>query len=251
MSASIPFSPGDRVVAYVRYSGGEEQGLKDRSTKEQRDAIRQLCEEKNLVLEYVYEDAAISGTSTVGRDGFHLMINELRKPEARKAIAGVIVWSLSRFSRNFDDSQFFKAELRRLGYQIFSMSDKVEDMLDGRLLESINDYLNEKYARQVSFNVKRALRSDFLNFGVIPGFPPYGFRRAPVDLPPKRDGTKRTRYRWEPDPLQVPFVIKAFQMRGRRFLYGNPPYDKQLQIAGQHYGHDEEADLLRLHDLRR
>ena len=141
--------------------------MKDRSTKEQKDAIQKLCEENRLILDNVYEDAAISGTSTAGRDGFHLMISELRKPDARRSIAGVIVWSLSRFSRNFDDSQFFKAELRRLGYQIFSMSDKIEDSLDGRLLESINDYLNEKYARQVSFDVKRALRSDFLNFGVI------------------------------------------------------------------------------------
>lgn len=213
MTATLPFRHGDHVVAYTRYSGGEEQGLKDRSTKEQKDAIQKLCEENQLILDNVYEDAAISGTSTAGRDGFHLMISELRKPDARRSIAGVIVWSLSRFSRNFDDSQFFKAELRRLGYQIFSMSDKIEDSLDGRLLESINDYLNEKYARQVSFDVKRALRSDFLNFGVIPGFPPYGFRRVPVDMPPKRDGSKRIRYRWEPDPLQVPFVVSAFQMR--------------------------------------
>ena len=100
MTATLPFRHGDHVVAYTRYSGGEEQGLKDRSTKEQKDAIQKLCEENQLILDNVYEDAAISGTSTAGRDGFHLMISELRKPDARRSIAGVIVWSLSRFSRN-------------------------------------------------------------------------------------------------------------------------------------------------------
>lgn len=219
MSASIPFSPGDRVVAYTRYSGGEEQGLKDRSTKEQRDEIAKFCAANGLILERVYEDAAISGTSTAGRDGFHEMIGDLKKPDARKTITGVIIWSLSRFSRNFDDSQFFKAELRRLGYQIYSMSDNIEDTLDGRLLESINDYLNEKYARQVSFDVKRALRSDFVNFGVIPGVPPFGFIRVPVELPPKRDGTKRIRHRWEPDPTQVPFIVRAFEMKASGAAY--------------------------------
>ena len=46
----IPFSPGDRVVAYVRYSGGEEQGLKDRSAKEQLAEIIKFCDSHSLTL---------------------------------------------------------------------------------------------------------------------------------------------------------------------------------------------------------
>lgn len=50
MTATLPFRHGDHVVAYTRYSGGEEQGLKDRSTKEQKDTIKKLCEENRLIL---------------------------------------------------------------------------------------------------------------------------------------------------------------------------------------------------------
>ena len=35
-----PFSAGDKVVAYCRYSEGDNQGLKNTSTEEQEQAIR-------------------------------------------------------------------------------------------------------------------------------------------------------------------------------------------------------------------
>lgn len=51
-----PFHPGDKIVAYCRYSGGEEQGLKDTSTDEQEAAIRRYCEQNGLELVKVYAD---------------------------------------------------------------------------------------------------------------------------------------------------------------------------------------------------
>lgn len=78
MKTTYPFNPGDKVVAYVRYSGGIEQGLKDRSTKEQTIEIQKFCDKNNLILSRVFEDAGISGTSTKGRDSFFAMINFLK-----------------------------------------------------------------------------------------------------------------------------------------------------------------------------
>jgi len=78
MNVSISFHPSDKVLCYIRYSGGMEQGLKDRSTKEQALDIQKFCDTNNLILYHIYEDAGISGTSTKGRDAFFKMINFLK-----------------------------------------------------------------------------------------------------------------------------------------------------------------------------
>ena len=71
-----PFKPGDKVVGYCRYSGGEEQGLKNTSTDEQEAAIRRFCDENDLELVKVYADPFVSGRSTKGRDKYLEMLAE-------------------------------------------------------------------------------------------------------------------------------------------------------------------------------
>ena len=58
-----PFSAGDKVVAYCRYSEGDNQGLKNTSTEEQEHAIRQFCTQNGLELVKVYADPFASGRS--------------------------------------------------------------------------------------------------------------------------------------------------------------------------------------------
>ena len=72
-----PFSAGDKVVGYCRYSGGEEQGLKNTSTDEQEAAIRKFCEQNELILVKVYADPFVSGRSTKGRDHYLEMMSDL------------------------------------------------------------------------------------------------------------------------------------------------------------------------------
>ena len=207
-----PFSPGSKIVAYVRYSGGVEQGLKDRSTKEQTHDIQQFCDNNNLILYRVFEDAGISGTSLKGRDAFFEMINFL-KSRPKPDIAGVIVWSLSRFARDINTAQLYKAELRHLGYAIYSLNEQFEDSATGILFETLIDWKNQMYSEEIAAHVSRALRNNFEQFGVIPGTPPRGFTRQPVQLPQKRDGTPRIGHRWVIDPLTAPSIRRAFELK--------------------------------------
>lgn len=69
------------------------------------------------------------------------------------------------------------------------------------------------YSEEIGAHVSRALRTNFEQFKVIPGIPPIGYMRIPVELPPKKDGSKRTGYRYEPDPYWVPLIIQAFEMK--------------------------------------
>jgi hypothetical protein len=64
--ANCPFEPGNRVWAYCRDSGGDEQ---QDSVSSQRRAIEEYCREHNLVLVHVFIDEARPGSTTVGRDG--------------------------------------------------------------------------------------------------------------------------------------------------------------------------------------
>ncbi len=210
-----PFNPGDKIFAYVRYSGGQEQGLKDRSSKEQAHEIDKFCKENGLILYRVFEDAGISGTSTIGRYHFFEMINFL-KQHPKPPIAGVVVWSLSRFARDLNTAQLYKAELRHYGYTIYSLTEQFEDNATGILFETLIDWKNQMYSEEISAHVSRALRNNFELFGVIPGKPPFGYLRVPVQLPSKKDGTPRTGYRFSPDPDIAPLIRMAFEMKANR-----------------------------------
>ena len=104
------FPPKSRLAAYLRDSGGADQDL---STEQQDTHIRKWCLEHGYVLSEVFRDSARSGSSTVGRDAFDRMITHFRSPDCTEA--GIIVWKYDRISRDFDDSAFFKADIRRRG----------------------------------------------------------------------------------------------------------------------------------------
>ena len=71
-----PFRPGDKVVAYCRYSEGDEQGLKNQSTEEQADAIRRFCDQNGLHLVRVFADPFASGRSVAKRDHYLEMLRD-------------------------------------------------------------------------------------------------------------------------------------------------------------------------------
>jgi hypothetical protein len=70
-----PFEPGNRVWAYCRDSGGDDQ---QDSVASQRRAIEEFCAEHHLVLVQVFADEARPGTTTVGREG----LGDLQLPPA-------------------------------------------------------------------------------------------------------------------------------------------------------------------------
>lgn len=205
--------PGDKCIGYARYSGGELQGQKDRSAKNQIMEIEEYCKENGLILFKTYSDAGVSGTSVAGREQFDDMIEDL-SGELRTIVKGVIVWSFSRFARNIDDAQYFKAFIRRLGYSIISLSEPVENSSVGRLYEFMNDWENQRLSEKISNDVKRSLHLDFTIYKALPGFPPKGFKRVQVEnFPPRKDGTVVCRYRWEPDERYEEAIRNAFVMK--------------------------------------
>ena len=165
MNAS-PFQPGDRVVGYCRYSGGEEQGLKNTSTDEQEKAIRTFCEQNGLVLVKVYADPFVSGRSTKGRDHYLEMMSDLLHEKRKKNdVKGCLVWDWERMHRNVDQAMLDASRLRMAGYKIYSLQQPIVDNGPfARVMEAMYMASAQNQSDMISADVRRALQSNFQTF---------------------------------------------------------------------------------------
>lgn len=222
----LPFLPGSLVAAYFRDSGGDTQEM---SVPQQENAFREWCTQNGLIPGAVFRDVARPGSSVIGRSGFHDMIHHFRSGQAKET--GLAIWSYSRFAREFDDSQFYRADLRRRGFIFFSLNDDIPDGSIGRLFEAVIDWKNEQFLEDLSRDTRRGLHDLVKNYGAVPGTPPRGFMRQAITIGKRRDGRDRIAHRWAPDPDVIPRVRQAFSMRaagkslaeihGSTHLYGS------------------------------
>jgi DNA invertase Pin-like site-specific DNA recombinase len=210
-----PFPSGSPVAAYLRDSGGDEQDL---SVEQQEQALRTWCTENNLVLTSLFKDLAAPGSSTVGRTSFSEMIAHFRDPDCTDA--GLVVWKFSRFARNMDDAQFYKADLRRRGFIIHSLKDTIPEGINGRFFEAAVDWMNARFIEDMRTDVKRGLQHNLKNFGAIPGTPPFGFKRETLNIGKRRDGRDHLVSRWVPDETKAEIIRTAFQMRAKGSTLG-------------------------------
>ena len=103
-SRTCPFEPGNRIWAYCRDSGGDDQ---QDSVASQRRAIERYCDEHHLVLVQVFADEARPGTTTVGREGLEDLQYAARQQP--RPVEGIIFWSFLRLARRQIDSSSSRA----------------------------------------------------------------------------------------------------------------------------------------------
>lgn len=200
--------PGSIVDTYVRDSGGPRQ---DASTDQQLTEIQAYCQAHGLTLRNKYVDVAKSGGSTVTRDDFNKLIDTTRRIEDRPQ--GILLWNYARFARDLDDAIYYKALLRNRNIIVHSLTDPIPEGQYGRIIEFFIDISNEEKRRQTSTDAKRGLRDLVLKHGCVPGTPPIGFQRQPVEIGTRRDGSPHIANRWIPDPDVIPRIKRAFEMR--------------------------------------
>lgn len=218
---ACPLPAGSPVWAYLRDSGGETQDLAS-----QRAYVLAYCEFHRLRLARLFEDGAISGGSVAGRDEFELMV-EMARISSPPAVDGILYWDTKRFARNQLDSQFYKADLRRRGYKLISISDDIPDSEFSIVFEAFLEWKAEKDRADISKDAKRGLafivglKDDHGNYlGLAPGRPPKCFIGQPYDTGLKRNnGKPRIVQRWVPDPQTWEKGKVAWEMRSRRASY--------------------------------
>ncbi len=198
-----------RVIAYLRDSGGPDQQL---SINQQLEQVGIFCRDQAYSLVRTYKDTA-SGGSTVGRFQFLAMIDHLH--QVPPPVDLVVFWAYSRFARDYDDNQYYLADIRRLGIDIISITDTIPEGLDGRLLESIFAWKDAKYRRDLSRDVSRALRYLMEHHRAWHGGrPPTGYIAIKEPIAP---GSDRLVSRLVPDPQQASLVLRAFDMRANGY----------------------------------
>lgn len=202
---SLP--PKSIVWAYLRDSGGDSQ---EQSVGQQRNEIVSYCARYGLVLAKVFADEAKTGGTDKGRDFFAEMIDTT--DDLKQRPAGLLIWSLSRFARNQNDSPYYRAMLRKRDIVIHSLTEILPDDPTAIVIEAVYDFTNAEKLRQTSRDVKRGLHS-LARQGFAPGgFPPRGYKAEEVVIGHKRDGTPRKVSRWVIDPEVAPLVQKAFAL---------------------------------------
>ena len=212
MNRDCSLPPGSLVWAYCRDSGGEDQDIES-----QKNAVLAFIEEHDLTLDRMFVDEARPGSSVVGRDAFESMI-ELSKQEPPR-VDGIVLWSFSRFARNLLDAQFFKADLRRRGYRIISMTDDLPGGDLDVIVEALHDWKHEQYIKDLSSNVKRSLHQLAERGYATGGFPPRGYKAIKKKIGVTRKGEPKYATSWIPDPAWAPVVQRAFEMRAKGATY--------------------------------
>ena len=238
-----PFQKGDRVVAYCRYSEGDEQGLKNQSTEEQAEAIRRFCDANGLELVRIFADPFASGRSVAKRDHYLEMLSYLLKGKKRvDNIAGLVVWDWERYGRNFDQAQLDAARLRMAGYKLFSLQQPIID--EGpfaRVLEAMYFASAQNQSDMISADVKRALQHNFIEYKVIPrSCIPDGWIAVPVQMGYFSDGSERIGYKAEPDPNLIEPIRQAVTSR----ISGAPISEIKHLLGAQFSEHPEKVEKL-------
>jgi site-specific DNA recombinase len=189
-----------RVAIYARVSS-EKQDI-DLSISAQLKALREYASRNDHIVIKEYVDEAESGRS-IDRPGFKQMIATARQKPA--PFEAILVWKLSRFARNREDSIIYKSLLRKQGIQVISINEPLEDTPSGRLLEGIIEVIDEFYSANLSQDIIRGMRES-ASRGYYPGGPPpYGYKRVKV-----QDGSVQ-RVKLEPDPSAAPVVERIFR----------------------------------------
>lgn len=205
---------GSRVVAYLRDSGGPGQDL---SVEQQEVKLSEFCKQQGYLLTRMYKDVARSGGSTRKRKQFLLMVDYLTDNDRPAAEQGVIIWSYSRFSRDYDDLLYYVSQLRLHHRVLISITDPVPNTLDGRLIEAVTAYKNAAVRQDIARDTRRGKEhSVVINHSWTGGRnPPYGYKTLREVIGKYKDGRDMTRSRLVVDPGKAPFVRRAYEMRAK------------------------------------
>ena len=191
-----------RVALYARVSS-ERQAEKDLSIPAQVKALKRhaLNRDWDVVGEYV--DEAESARSA-NRPAFKEMITAAK--DKTKPFDAILVWKLSRFARNREDSVIYKSLLRRRQISVVSMNEQVDESPAGSLLEGIIEVIDEFYSANLSQDTIRGMKENaargFRNGGSVP----FGYTREVLHVAGVPKSTLAL------DEKEAPIVARAFEL---------------------------------------
>lgn len=202
---NYPFPTGTLLLAYLHDSCHETQEL----SIEQQE-LRSKCNRHDYILSRIYKDTG-TGTTTTERDQFKEILHYMRTDHGKEDV--LIVWKWSRFTRNIDDAQLNRADLRGRGIKIHSNNDDIPQEYEVRFFEAAIDLMNQTYIDDLKEDTKRGLKNLVENYGCALGTIPRVFKREKVIISTHRDGESHIYHRWVQDPDLSPLIREAWELR--------------------------------------
>jgi len=189
-----------RIFPYARASS-QRQDV-DLSISAQLRAMREYARKNGHVIVREFVDEAESGRCA-NRPAFKEMISlaRLKHPP----FEAILVWKLSRFARNREDSIIYKSLLRKQGIQVISINEPFEDTPSGRLFEGIIEVMDDFYSSNLAQDVVRGMRENAVRGYFSGGKPPCGYAIVKT-----KDGGK-LRSTLAPDNVTAPIVKRIFE----------------------------------------
>ena len=191
-----------RVAIYARVSS-ERQAEKDLSIPAQIKSLKKYAfdREWDVVAEYVDE---AESARTANRPAFKEMIAAAKRKA--KPFDVILVWKLSRFARNREDSVIYKSLLKRQQILVTSVNEPVDESPAGSLLEGIIEVIDEFYSANLSQDTVRGMKENATRGGRNGGSTPFGYR-----LTSEQQGAA-IKSRLVPDENKAPIVTRAFDL---------------------------------------
>ncbi|WP_239313017.1 recombinase family protein, partial [Frankia sp. Cj3] len=165
-----------RSILYLRVSGKDQvntdydpEGI---SLPAQRRKTREKAQQLNtdVVGEYI-EPGRSAYKDLEKREAFRQMLDRI---ERERDVDMVIVYQLSRFARNRYEDAIFSMALRRLGVQLVSATENIDEspvgMLVHGILSSVNEFQSAASGKDISFKMSEKARK-----GGTPGLAPIGY----------------------------------------------------------------------------
>ena len=198
------FQPLTPAALYARVSSDRQDV--DLSVAAQLRALREYAKANSYSVAREYVDEAESGR-IADRPQFREMIDEGGRPKAPFDV--ILVWKFSRFTRKREHAVAFKAQLRRKGIRVVSITEQAEDNATGRLLEGIIESVDEYYSENLGQEVVRGMREAASRGFFLGSKAPFGYTRVKVS-----DGVKE-RPTLEVDSVAAPIVKEIFESSRR------------------------------------
>ncbi len=191
-----------KVALYARVSS-ERQAEKDLSIPAQLKALRNHALKHGWETVKEFVDEAESARSA-NRPAFQEMIAHAKQKPLPFSI--ILVWKLSRFARNREDSILYKALLRKRGVQVVSINEQIDESPTGRLLEGMIESIDEFYSANLGQDTRRGMKENAQR-GYLNGAPvSYGYQATFKQI----NGVKKRVL--ELNENEAPVVTRAFDL---------------------------------------
>lgn len=190
------------VVLYARVSS-EKQAEKDLSIKAQVKELQKYAQKHDYSVVDIFIDEAKSARSA-NRPAFQKMISLAK--QKNPPFEAILVWKLSRFARNREDSILYKSLLKKKSIQVISINEQIDDSPAGKMLEGMLEVIDEFYSNNLASDTMRGMKENAERGFYCGGNLPYGYKLKSVNI----DGNEKKIFETNPD--EEPIVRKIYDL---------------------------------------